>query len=460
MIFKPHNYQRYCIEKAITQKEIGLFLDMGLGKTSITLTAINELIYNRFEVSKVLVIAPKKVAELTWNTESEKWDHTKHLRIASVLGSEQKRLRALNSNADIYVINRENVSWLVNHYKNQWPFDMVVIDELSSFKNHQAKRFKDLKCVRPHIKRIIGLTGTPSPNGLLDLWAQVYLLDQGERLHKRIGQYREQYFNRFQVDSSGWEKYIEKQDSNAVISEKLKDLCVSMSAEDYLDLPDLIVDPVWVQLDSKTKKQYKEMEQNLILQLPDGDISVTSSAALSNKLLQLCNGAIYDDDRDVKEIHDCKINALLETIENLNGQPALLFYSFQHDKKRILNVLPKSLRVRDLKTIKDQQDWNNGEIDILLAHPASAGYGLNLQDGGNHMIWFGLNWSLELYQQAIKRLHRQGQRQKVIVHQLLVKGGRDEDVSKVLDVKGDVQQALLDSLKARIEEVKNDKRRA
>ena len=239
---------------------------MGLGKTSITLTAINDLIYNRFEVSKVLVIAPKKVAELTWNTESEKWDHTKHLRIASVLGSEQKRLRALNSNADIYVINRENVSWLVNHYKNQWPFDMVVIDELSSFKNHQAKRFKDLKCVRPHIKRIIGLTGTPSPNGLLDLWAQVYLLDRGERLHKRIGQYREHYFNRFQVDSSGWEKYIEKQDSNAVISEKLKDLCISMSAEDYLDLPDLIVDPIWVQLDPKAKKQYKEMEQNLILQ--------------------------------------------------------------------------------------------------------------------------------------------------------------------------------------------------
>lgn len=457
MMFKPHAYQRYCIERAISQNEIGLFLDMGLGKTVITLTVVNDLMYNRFDVAKTLVIAPKKVAEMTWSTEAQKWDHTKHLRIASVLGSEMKRLRALNTNADIYVINRENVSWLVNHYKNKWPFDMVVIDELSSFKSHQAKRFKDLKCVRPHIKRVIGLTGTPSPNGLMDLWAQVYLLDQGERLHRRIGEYRAHYFDSYQVDASGRQNYAEKPDANAAITEKLKDLCISMSAEDYLDLPDLVINPVWVHLDDRAKKAYKELEKTMILSMPDGDISVTSGAALSNKLLQLCNGALYDEEREVRHIHDCKIDALLETIEQLNGQPVLLFYSFQHDKMRILDALPKRLRVRELKTTKDQQDWNNREIDVLLAHPASAGYGLNLQDGGNHMVWFGLNWSLELYQQAIKRLHRQGQQQKVIVHQLLVKGARDEDVAKVLLDKGDVQQALIDSLKARIDEVKNSK---
>ncbi len=451
MIFKPHNYQRFCIEKAITQNELGLFLDMGLGKTVITLTVVNDLLYNRFDVNKVLVIAPKKVAEITWNLESEKWDHLKHLRIASVLGAERKRLRALNTNADIYITNRENVSWLVGHYKNCWPFDMIVIDELSSFKSHQAKRFKDLKCIRPHVKRIIGLTGTPAPNGLMDLWAQVYLLDQGERLHKKIGQFREHYFDNFQVDSSGRQGYVEKDRAHDAVSEQIKDICISMSAEDYLELPGEVVAPVWVVLDPKAEKAYKELERQMILQLPGGEVSATSGAALSNKLLQLCNGAIYDEDRTVHPVHDCKIEALLETIESLNGQPVLIFYSFQHDRDRILAALPKNLKVRTLKTIQDQHDWNNRQIDVLLAHPASTGYGLNLQDGGNHMIWFGLNWSLELYQQAVKRLNRQGQTQKVIIHQLLVKGGRDEDVAKALTDKGDVQQGLLDSLKARIE---------
>lgn len=451
MIFKPHNYQRFCIEKAITHRELGLFLDMGLGKTVITLTVINDLLYNRFDVGKVLVIAPKKVAEITWNLESEKWDHLQHLRIASVLGAEKKRLRALNTNADIYITNRENVSWLVEHYRNCWPFDMVVIDELSSFKSHQAKRFKDLKCIRPHIRRIIGLTGTPAPNGLMDLWAQVYLLDQGERLHKKIGQFREHYFDNFQVDSSGRQGYVEKERANDAVSERIKDICISMSAEDYLELPGEVVAPVWVVLDPRAEKAYKELERQMILQLPEGEVSATSGAALSNKLLQLCNGAIYDEDRTVHPVHDCKIEALLETIESLNGQPVLIFYSFQHDRDRILAALPKHLKVRTLKTTQDQHDWNNKQIDVLLAHPASTGYGLNLQDGGNHMIWFGLNWSLELYQQAVKRLNRQGQTQKVIIHQLLVKGGRDEDVAKALTDKGDVQQGLLDSLKARIE---------
>lgn len=454
MKYKPHNYQRYCIERGIVQKELGLFLGMGLGKTVITLTILNDLIYNRFQVSKVLIIAPKKVAEMTWNTEAEKWDHLTNLRIISVLGSQIKRLRALNTNADIYIITRENVQWLVDHYKNMWPFDMVVIDELSSFKNHQAKRFKALKCVRPHINRIIGLTGTPAPKSLMDLWAQIYLLDKGERLHKTIGQFRAHYFDSYQVDSSGRHEYTAKNMANEVISDKIKDICISMNEQDYLELPDLIDNPIWIKLDDKAERQYKELEKQMILQLPEGDISVTSGAALSNKLLQLCNGAIYDEDRKVHHVHECKMDALLETLESLDGQSVMIFYSFQHDKERILQALPKSLRVRELKTIQDQDDWNNKKIDILLAHPASAGYGLNLQDGGNHMIWFGLNWSLELYQQAIKRLHRQGQRQKVFIHQLLVKGGRDEDVAKALVEKGDTQQMLMDSLKARIDSIK------
>lgn len=451
MKYKPHNYQRYCIERIIAQKEIGLFLDMGLGKTVITLTAVNDLIYNRFEVAKVLVIAPKKVAEGTWVQEKDKWEHLGHLRISSCLGSLTQRIRGLSASADVYVINRENVSWLVTYYGNDWPFDTVVVDELSSFKSHKAKRFKDLKAIRPRIKRFIGLTGTPAPNGLIDLWAQVYLIDRGQRLFPRIGQYREKYFKGTQIDAAGHQTYTAKKGAKEVIANALSDICISMSAEDYLELPDLTVNKVTVILDSKAMKAYREMERKMILQLPDGDIGVASAAALSNKLLQLCNGAVYDEDRGVHRIHDCKLEMLQEVIESLCGQSVLLFYSFQHDKDRIMKLYP---RARELKTVKDQEDWNAGKIEILLAHPASAAYGLNLQDGGNHIIWFGLNWSLELYQQAIKRLHRQGQKQKVIIHQLLVQGGRDEDVAKALEGKGDAQQELIDSLKAKIKEVK------
>lgn len=451
MIYKAHNYQRYCIEKIIAQKEIGLFLDMGLGKTVITLTALNDLLYNRFEISKVLVIAPKKVAEGTWALEADKWDHLRHLRISTCLGSSNKRIKALCANADIYIINRENVSWLVDYYKNNWPFDTVVIDELSSFKSREAKRFKDMKAIRPRIDRIIGLTGTPAPNGLMDLWAQVYLLDKGQRLYKTITEYRNRYFDSYMADASGRQNYTPKEGAKELISKELSDLCISMQADDYLELPDLVINPVWVVLDSKADKAYKEFERELVLQIPDGEITATNGAALSNKLLQLCNGAVYDENKEVHRIHDCKMDALTEVIESLKGHNILLFYSFQHDKERIMKEFPQS---RELKTVKDQKDWNDGKIEILLAHPASAAYGLNLQDGGNHMIWFGLNWSLELYQQALKRLHRQGQKQKVIVHQLLVKGKRDEDVAKALDDKSDTQQALLDSLKARIQEIK------
>ncbi|KDE74605.1 DEAD/DEAH box helicase [Fusobacterium necrophorum BFTR-2] len=412
MKFVPHNYQKYCIERMVDDNILGLMLDMGLGKTIITLTAIQELKYNRFEVNKVLIIAPKKVAEVTWTDEIEKWEHLHLLRPSLVLGSASKRIKALAKNADVYVINRENVVWLVEYYKNNWPFDMVVLDEWSSFKNHQSKRFKYLKMVRGKMKRVVGLTGTPTPNGLIDLWAQVYLLDQGARLEKTIGRYRERYFDPGQRNRTTIFNYEAKDGSEHAIHEKIADICISMKAEDYLQLPDVIYETVPVVLDSKAKKSYEELEKKMILELEAGEeITVASAAALSNKLQQLANGAIYGENREVFEIHDCKIERFLELIEQLNGKPALVFYNFQHDLSRIQEALTKSgLRVRLLKSPEDQKDWNEHKIDILLAHPASAAYGLNLQEGGNHVVWFGLNWSLELYQQANKRLHRQGQK--------------------------------------------------
>lgn len=446
--FVPHDYQRYCINRLLTDEAIGLLLDLGLGKTVITLTAVNDLKYNRFAVRRCLVVAPKKVAEATWGNEAAKWDHLKHLRIITVLGTKQQRIKALNTPGDVWVINRENVAWLVEHYRNAWPFDMVVLDELSSFKNHQAQRFKVLTWVRPHIKRIVGLTGTPAPNGLLDLWAQIFLLDQGQRLEKRITHYREKYFDR-NYNGHG---YMAKPGADDVIQRKIADLCVSMKAEDYLELPDCVPNVIPVALDSKAQKQYDQMEKELLLEVEGTEITATSAAALSNKLLQMCNGAMYDEDRHVFEIHDNKIEAFMELVEQLKGKPALVFYSFQHDLVRLKKSLEKTkLRIRELKTPQDQLDWNAGKVDILLAHPASAAYGLNLQDGGNHVVWFGLNWSLELYQQANGRLHRQGQKQKVILHHLVVQGGADEDVMKALEGKAATQDKLLEALKARIE---------
>ena len=452
--FKPWPYQSYCINRLLVDPALGLFLDMGLGKTVITLTAINDLKYNRFAISKVLVIAPKKVAEATWAKEAAKWDHLSKLRVVSVLGTLTKRVRALNTPADIYVINRENVQWLVEYYRNAWPFDAVIVDEFSSFKNHQAKRFKSLTWVRKHITRFVGLTGTPAPNGLMDLWAQVYLLDEGKRLEKFITHYREKYFEQ-NYDGFGYEL---KPGSAEAIQQKISDICVSMKAEGYLELPECISITVPVILDPKTRKAYEELERKMILEVnPETVIDVTSAAALSNKLLQLCNGALYDEDRGVHEIHNCKIEAFMELIEGLNGKSALVYYNFKHDLVRIKKALSStSLRVQELKTPQDETDWNAGKIDILLAHPASAAYGLNLQDGGNHEIWFGLNWSLELYQQANKRLHRQGQTQKVIIHHLVVEGGRDEDVMSALVDKGATQETLMQSLKARIEKVRGE----
>ena len=457
MKFIPHSYQRYCINRVLATPALGLFLDMGLGKTVITLTAVNDLKYNRFAVNKVLVIAPKKVAESTWSKEAAKWDHLQLLRISTVLGSQAKRIRALNTPADLYVINRENIPWLVEYYRNAWPFDMVIVDEFSSFKNHQSKRFKSLSWVRPHIKRIIGLTGTPAPNGLLDIWAQVFLLDSGQRLGKKITGFRERYFEPDQRDRDRVYTYAPKTGADDVIQNLIGDICVSMKAEDYLELPDIMYNTIPVLLDSKAEKAYKQLEEEMLLQVDETTIDAGSAAVLTNKLLQLCNGAVYDENRNIVDIHNCKIEAFMELIEGLNGKPALVFYNFQHDKERIKKALAKMhLMVRELKTPQDETDWNNRQIDILLAHPASAAYGLNLQQGGNHVIWFGLNWSLELYQQANKRLHRQGQTEKVIIHHLTVEGGVDEDVVAALADKTSTQDRLMAALKARIEKVKGE----
>ena len=427
---------------------------MGLGKTLITLTSINKLKYDRFLVNKVLVIAPKKVAEATWQNEIEKWPELRNLKVSTVLGTEKQRIKALCTTADVYIINRENVVWLVDLYQNKWPFDMVVCDEFSSFKSHQAKRFKALKSVKPHIKRLIGLTGTPSPNGLLDLWAQVYLLDSGERLGKSYFSFRANYFN---SDYMGY-SYTPIENTEKLVTDKISDICISMKASDYLDLPPVTDNIVPVVLSTKAEKQYKTLERDMVLAIPDAeDIDATSAAALSNKLLQLANGAIYDEDHKYHEVHDCKIDAFMELIEQLNGKSALVFYNYQHDLDRLKKVLAKTkLRVKKLEGPQDQTDWNKGKIDILLTHPASSAYGLNLQQGGNHVIWFGLNWNYELYTQANKRLHRQGQTEKVIIHHLVTQGTRDEDVMEALRRKEDVQNYVLDSLKARIKKIKGE----
>lgn len=456
MIYTPHKYQQYCIDRVISDNALALWLDMGLGKTIITLTAINELKFNRFAVGKVLIIAPKKVAEATWNLEIDKWEHLKYLKAVTVLGSLQKRVKALNTPADIYIINRENVTWLVDYYRNAWPFDMLVLDEASSFKSPQAKRFKSLKLVRGKIKRILELTGTPAPNGLTDLWAQIYLLDGGERLGKTLTAYRERYFVPDKRDRERVFTYAPKDGAEERIKAALSDICISMSAEDYLELPDCIQDVIPVVLDDKAAKAYSQMEKEMLLEIDeDTVIDAGTAAVLSNKLLQLCNGAVYDGDKRVNIIHDCKLEAFAELIEQLNGQHALVFYNFQHDRDRIIAKLGGSLRVRAYEGKDDAEAWNCGEIDILLAHPASCAYGLNLQRGGHHVIWFGLTWSLELYQQANKRLHRQGQQYPVIIHQLSVVDGMDEEVSRALEGKNDTQQGLLDALKARIKKAKN-----
>ena len=456
MKFIPHSYQRYAIERIITDPALGLFQDMGLGKTVEVLTAINDLRYNRWAVSKCLVVAPKKVAEATWSNEAAKWDHLQGLRIVPVLGSAAKRVAALNTPGDLWIINRENVPWLVDYCRNNWPFDMVVLDESSSFKNPSAKRFKSLKLVRSRIRRLVELTGTPAPNGLDDLWAQIYLLDGGARLGRSMTEYHKLFFTQdYAHPGQAYRTYTPQDGADAAIRTAISDICVSMKAEDYLDLPEYIEDVVPVVLDPKAAKAYKSLEREMLLQVDETTITAGTAAVLSNKLLQLCDGAIYDNDHGVAEIHSCKIEAFLEVLEQLHDEHVLVFYNFRHDQARLLAALQGGgKRVRVYQGPEDEKAWNAGEVDVLLAHPASCAYGLNLQDGGHHVIWFGLTWSLEQYQQANKRLHRQGQKCPVIVHHLVVQGGTDEDVMDALQGKGDTQEAIMQALKARIEEVK------
>ena len=450
MKFKPYPYQEEAIRRIIEQPATGLFLDMGMGKTVITLTAIEKLMYDYFEVNKALVIAPKRVAETTWPDEVKAWDHLRNLRVSVVLGSEEKRLKALQQEADIYVINRENVVWLVETLGRRWPFDMVVIDELSSFKSPKAKRFRALRRVRPKIKRIVGLTGTPAPNGLIDLWPQIYLLDQGERLGRTVTGYRARYFEPEKMDSSRQivYKWRLKPGAEKAIYRKLEDICVSMRAEDWLTLPERIDRVIPVKLPDAAYSKYQELERQMLLTYADGDVVASTGATLAGKLLQMANGAVYDENKGVKEIHTAKLEALEDVLEAANGKPVLVFYTYQHDLDRILARFPQA---RLLDTEQDIRDWNNGTIELMLAHPAAAGHGLNLQAGGHIIAWFGLPWSLELYQQANARLYRQGQTNRVVIHHLVAQGTIDEDVMAALRDKEHDQNALLKAVKWRLE---------
>ena len=461
MIYNPHPYQDFSTKHIVDNKAAGLLLEMGLGKTVSTLTAVDVLIYQELEVQKVLVIAPKRVAQHTWTTERDKWEHLKHLKISVVVGSEKERKAALKAKADIYVINRENVVWLVNLFGLNFPFDMVVIDELSSFKSAKAARFKALRQIRPKINRVVGLTGTPAPNGLLDLWSQMYLLDVGERLGKTLTEYRGKYFKKdpykpyadYEVitekDALIGESYYEKK-----IYEKISDICVSMKASDYLTLPKRIDTITEVHLSAEHLEKYYEFEKAQVLAYVDElegekQITAVNAAALTTKLLQFANGAVYNQDKSYYEIHNEKLEALDERIEALNGKSALVFYWFQHDLARLEKHF-KHLKPRVLKTNQDIEDWNAGKIQIAFAHPASVGHGLNLQFGGHHIFWFSHTWSLELVQQAIARLDRQGQMFAVINDRLVVVGTIEEDVLKSLEDKDARQEALMNAVKARV----------
>ena len=449
--FRPHPYQTYAIDRIMNQANVGLFLDMGLGKTVITLTAIDRLIHEVEIVKHVLIIAPKKVAEATWQAEAAKWDHLHGLTIATALGNAREREAAIDARAEITIINRENVVWLVEHFGLCWLFDMVVVDESSSFKSPSAQRFKALKRMLPKIHSVVILTGTPAPNGIEDLWAQVYLLDRGERLGRYITHYRQRYF-----DHNPWRhEYVPKPGAFEAVQKRISDICVSMKAEDWLQLPELVTHDMPVALDPQAEKVYRRMEREAVMEIgEDEEISATSAAALTGKLLQLCGGAVYDESGEVHHVHDAKLDALGELIEQLHGEHVLLFYGYRHEVPRLESVLAGK-RVRRLESAADADAWNKGDVDVLLAHPASCAYGLNLQDGGRHVVWFTLTWSLELYQQANARLHRQGQEKPVIVHRLLTQGGVDEDVAKALEAKDETQAALVEALKARIGRWKN-----
>lgn len=448
--FHPHPYQQAGIEAILEKPGVALWMEMGLGKTVVTLTAIDQLLYDRLEIRRVLIIAPRKVAEATWQDEAAKWEHLRHLRLSTVLGSEKQRLAALAVPADIYIINRENTAWLVQTLGRKWDFDMVVLDEASSFKNHAAQRFKALKAVRPRIHKLVELTGTPSPNGLLDLWAQVWLLDQGQRLGRYITHYRQQYFWPTQYS------YEPKAEAAEAIHTAIRDIVLSFKAADHLTLPEKITEDIPVVLDETARDLYKTLEREYLLNVDGEAITAQQAASLTGKLLQLCNGSLYDETGAVHPLHRCKLDAFDELIDALDGQSALVFYNFRFDEEQLTELLKtrhKGLRTAVLRSDAEARAWNAGELDVLLAQPASCAYGLNLQQGGHHLVWYSLPWSLELYAQGEARLYRQGQTQSVIVHRLIVKGGADALVAKALTRKDTDQNALMQAVKTRIREV-------
>lgn len=445
MKFKAHDYQKTAINWILDKQSCGLLLDMGMGKTVSSLTALEIFKNDYFDLGKALVIAPKRVAEDTWPTESKQWQHLKNLKVIPVLGNPEQRRAALRRDGDLYIVTRDNVAWLVDHYGKDWPFKTVIIDELSSFKNHQSKRFKKLRTVRPLIDRVIGLTGTPSPNGYMDLWAQMYLLDQGERLGKFITHYRREYF--IAIQKGQFTDYKLREDAKKKIDKAISDICISMKAKDYLNLKDPIQINRFVHLSDKDFRKYKKMEKEALLQFEESEVVALSAAAVSNKLLQLANGFIYDENKNIIDLHTYKLEILEEIIEESGDDNMLVFYNFQADKERIIN---KFKQARILDTDKDIADWNAGRIKMLLAHPASCGHGLNLQHGGSITVWYGLNWSLELYQQANARLHRQGQKQAVRIFHILAKDTIDEKVLEVLKGKNIRQEELLRQLKAEV----------
>ncbi len=456
MKYTPHKYQEYATERILNTPFIALLLEMGLGKTVSTLTAIDLLLNDYFEANRVLVIAPLRVADDTWAREVEKWDHLRHLRISKILGNAVQRRRALRADADIYVINRENVEWLVSEMGTRWNFDTVVIDELSSFKNHQSKRFRALRRVRPLMNRVIGLTGTPAPNGLIDLWSQIYLLDQGERLGKTITGYRDRYFVPGERDGHIVYKWNQKKEAEERIYEAIADIAVSMKTEDYLELPPRVDRAIPVRLNEKAKALYKQLERDLLLPYQDADVVASTAAVLSNKLLQMASGAVYDEERGVKLIHDSKLDAIEDIIEAANGKPVMVFYNFKHSLNRITQRFPQTRILRKGKEgNEDIRAWNNDEIPLLLLHPKSAGHGLNLQDSScQTVVWYDQIWSCEEDQQANARVCRQGQTRSIVVFRLVAEGTMDEEAVMALERKEAGQDSLMEALKARIERVK------
>ncbi|QRP60580.1 DEAD/DEAH box helicase [Corynebacterium minutissimum] len=450
MKFKPHDYQRYTIQFIIDHPESAIFLGMGMGKTISTLTAINDLIRNRFETQRVLVIAPIRVARDTWPAEIHKWDHLEGLAVSPIIGTAKQRQDAANRRADIYTIGRENIPWLVKHHGNRWPYDMVVIDELSSFKNPQAKRFKALKKVRPKIQRIVGLTGTPAPNSLLDIWAPFRLIDNGQRLGKYITHYRDQYFTPGRRNGAVVYNWNLRPGADQAIYDNIADITVSMRTTDYLQLPEATHQHITVQLPAKARKHIDTLKRDLVLDLDDDTIDAANAATLSLKLQQLAGGAIYNEEgNDYITIHNEKIQALAELVDQAQGNPILVCYWFKHERDRILNSIPGA---RVLDTQRDFECWNAGLVPVALIHPASAGHGLNLQDGGHIMVWYTTPWSLELYEQANARLHRQGQTEPVSIIHIDTADSIDQTVHQALTRKDTTQQALITAVKAQLEE--------